>query len=39
MYEYGYMYFRFDRRHLNFWVVSACVNIDKDLLVFTHKKS
>jgi len=32
-----YMYFRFDRRHLNFLMISASVTIDKDLLQFTQK--
>jgi len=38
MYESGYMYFPFDRRHLEFLSDTACVTIDKYLLEFTQQK-
>jgi len=40
MYECGYMYYRFDHRHLEFLSdIVVRVTIDKDLLEFTHQKT
>jgi len=38
MYECGYMYFRFDRRHLEFLSDIDVCYIDKDFLEFTQQK-
>jgi len=39
MYECGYVYLRFDRRHIEFMSDIVCVTIDKNLLEFTQHKT